>query len=267
MPRKKKFPVEIFAAGIIVGVVLGSGGYFLAQHFPALLAERTSVDLQKWLENSTGATIPIVAVASGAQTFGVVCTLAVKVEPGEGFIYVSPDPMLVGFDFQDADRKATKVAGGLAGYAPDADGVGIKGLDIKFLVVGPGQQVQIEAIDGPSAGAATTLVLLAALENKKIREGAMITGTIEEDGSIGQVGGIFYKAQAAHEAGATLFLVPKGQGMITVYREVKRRVGPWTFVSYQPELIDLNQYSQEQGWGVQIVEVSNIQEAAALMLE
>ncbi|MEM2191994.1 MAG: S16 family serine protease [Candidatus Hadarchaeales archaeon] len=267
MPRRKKFPIKIFAAGVVIGMVLGSGGYFLAQHFPALWVGRVSIDIQKWLENSTGAVVPIVAVASGAQTFGVVCTLAVKVEPGDGFIYVSPDPMLVGFDFQDADRKAVRVAGALAGYPLDADGVGIKGLDIKFLVVGPGQQLQIEAIDGPSAGAATTIALLAALENRKVRKNTIITGTIEEDGSIGQVGGIFYKAQAAHEAGATLFLVPRGQSTVTVYREVTRKVGPWTFVSYQPELINLNQYSQSQGWGMEIAEVSTIQQAAALMLE
>jgi len=181
---------------------------------------------------------------------------------------VSIDPMLVGFDFQDADRKAIEVAAQHAGLemAP-ADQVGIAGYDIKFLIVGPGEQVQIEAIDGPSAGAATTLALMAALENKKIKDGYVITGTIEEDGSIGQVGGIFYKAQAAHEIGATHMLVPDGQSIITIYKQVTRQVGPWKFVSYEPETLDLNQYSEQENWGLQIVEVSNINEAASMMLE
>lgn len=266
MPRRKKFPTKIFLAGILIGALLGGGSYYIVQHLLAIFIERTVIDIQEWLENARGATIPIVAVASGAETFGVVCTLAVKVEPGEGFIYVSPDPMLVGFNFQDADRRAVKVAAGLAGYQLDGDGVGIKDLDIKLLVVGPGREFRIDAIDGASAGAATTLAVFAALENKRVKEGSAITGTIEEDGSIGQVGGIFHKAKAAHEAGVTLFLVPEGQTTVTVYRRVMRQIGPWTFVNYQPELLDLSRYA-EQEWGMQILEVSNIQQAIALMVE
>jgi len=41
----------------------------------------------------------------------------------------------------------------------------------------------------------------------------MITGTINEDGTIGKAGGIFEKAAAAKAAGITTFLVPKGQSL------------------------------------------------------
>jgi PDZ domain-containing protein len=34
------------------------------------------------------------------------------------------------------------------------------------------------------------------------------TGTISADGKVGQIGGITHKMVAAHEAGATVFLVP-----------------------------------------------------------
>jgi PDZ domain-containing protein len=34
------------------------------------------------------------------------------------------------------------------------------------------------------------------------------TGTISVDGRVGQIGGITHKMAAAHEAGATVFLVP-----------------------------------------------------------
>ena len=34
------------------------------------------------------------------------------------------------------------------------------------------------------------------------------TGTIETDGEVGPIGGITHKMQAAHDAGATIFLVP-----------------------------------------------------------
>jgi uncharacterized protein len=265
--RKRRKTWVAVALGFVVGALTGAGGYYLVEHLPAFGVFAAQVDLSGWLENARGASVPIVAVASGVEKFGVACTLAVKVEPGEGFVYVSIDPMLVGFDFQEADRKAIEVAAARAGLELDADGVGIEAHDIKFLVVGPGRQVQIEAIDGQSAGAATTLALLAAFENRQIKEGFVITGTIEEDGSIGPVGGIFHKAQAAHEIGATHFLVPEGQSVITVYKKVARRIGPWRFVSYVPEPLDLNQYSRDEGWGLEVIEVSNIEQAALLMLE
>jgi predicted S18 family serine protease len=194
--------------------------------------------------------------------------LAVKVAPGSGYIYVNIDPMLVGFDFQDADRKAVKVACDKTHYSLDADLVGIAGHDVFFMVLAPGgEEVNVQAIDGPSAGAATTLATIAALENRRIKDGYIITGTVEEDGSIGKVGGIFYKTQAASEAGASHFLVPKGQSVITIYKQVTQQIGPWQWVTYEPVIVDLNQYAQEQGWNLEIQEVSTIEEAAEIMLE
>ena len=36
------------------------------------------------------------------------------------------------------------------------------------------------------------------------------TGTIKPDGEVGKIGGIAHKMSAAHDAGATVFLVPAG---------------------------------------------------------
>jgi predicted S18 family serine protease len=59
-------------------------------------------------------------------------------------------------------------------------------------------------IGGLSAG--------AALEGKAVRRDCVLTGTIEEDGSIGQVGEVFDKAVAAQKKhNITLFLVPYDQ--------------------------------------------------------
>jgi predicted S18 family serine protease len=252
----------------LIGVVVGAGGHYIWDRLPDVLsARRAAVDIEAWLENSAGISIPILAVASGEEPFGVVATLAVKVVAGDGGVLMDIDPMLMGFEFQDAARKAVEVARTRAGLPPDKDGHGIAGYDVVFLVVGPGEGVQVQAIDGPSAGAAATLALIAILENRSIKEGYVITGTINGDGSIGQVGGVFYKAQAAYELGATHMLVPPGQSVVTVYRQVTRKLGPWRFVSYEPVTLDLNAYAREQGWGLEIIEVSTIEEAAALMLE
>ncbi len=224
-------------------------------------------NLFSWAEATRAAVVPIVAVGStGEEEFGVICTLGVRVEPGEGFVYIGIDPTLVGFDFQDADRTAIRVAAGIAGYQLDIDGVGLAGYDVKFVVAGPGKQVRVEAIDGPSAGAATTIALLSVLENRKIREGYVITGSVQEDGSIGPVGGVFYKAKAAAENGARYFLVPKGQSKVTVYERVVQEIFPgFSYISYRPRVVNLNEYFSS--YGLTVIEVSTIEEAASLMLE
>jgi len=258
------------AACFIAGLLAGALAFYGASNLKLGSTETGGgfgASLSSWTENARAAVVPILAVgSSGENEFGVVCILGVKVEPGEGYVYIAIDPTLVGFDFQNADRTAIKVAARLAGYQLDNDGVGIANYDVKFVVAGPGKQVRVEAIDGPSAGAATTIALLSILENRKIREGYVITGTIQEDGSIGPVGGVFYKALAAAENGARYFLVPEGQSKVTVYERVVEQIFPgFSWTTYRPKVIDLNSYFS--GYGLRVIEVSNIEEAASLMLE
>ena len=61
------------------------------------------------------------------------------------------------------------------------------------------------------AGGALTVATIAALLNQTVKEGVVMTGTINEDGTIGSVGGVLKKAKAAKEIGAIVVLVPKGQ--------------------------------------------------------
>jgi len=267
--KRSRSPLELIGV-FLLGILCGAFSYHLLSLSPSPSPEGgfTPAMLERWLENARGASIPVLAVSSGREPVGVVCTLACRVQPGEGYIYVGVDPMLVGFDFQDSDRRAVEVAARLAGYPLDEDGVGLKGCDVFFLVAGPGEKIRVEAIDGPSAGAATALAVLASLENRRIREGYAITGTVEEGGRIGQVGGILYKAQAAAERGINHLLVPKGQGVITVYKEVVWEPFPgFRWITYRPELVDLNEYAKRKGWNLQVVEVSTVEEAASLMLE
>jgi hypothetical protein len=65
-------------------------------------------------------------------------------------------------------------------------------------------------IEGESAGAAIAVALVAAIEGKEIRPEVLVTGTIEEEGTIENVGGIHRKAEAAKKAGATTLLVAAG---------------------------------------------------------
>ena len=88
-----------------------------------------------------------------------------------------------------------------------------------------------------------------------------MTGTIEPDGTIGKVSGIVEKAIAAAQAGAKLFIVPKGQTTTTTYVEHKTRIGPFTFITREPQIINVQEYLKNQGYTIKIVEVSTIQEA------
>jgi PDZ domain-containing protein len=78
-------------------------------------------------------------------------------------------------------------------------------------------------IGGPSAGLAFTLGLIDALSPKSLTGGHHVaaTGTIDLDGSVGQVGGVAQKTAAVRAAGAEEFLVPAGE-----YDEARRHAGP-----------------------------------------
>jgi Lon-like protease len=65
-------------------------------------------------------------------------------------------------------------------------------------------------IGGPSAGLMFSLAVIDKLTNGNLADSKFIagTGTIDADGKVGAIGGITHKMLAAHEAGATVFLVP-----------------------------------------------------------
>ncbi len=65
-------------------------------------------------------------------------------------------------------------------------------------------------IGGPSAGLMFSLALIDKLTPGELDGGKFVagTGTIDQDGKVGPIGGIQYKMIAAREAGAQTFLVP-----------------------------------------------------------
>ena len=69
------------------------------------------------------------------------------------------------------------------------------------------------AVSGPSAGLAFTITILDELTSGELTGGKTVamTGTINERGEVGLVGGVRQKAVAARRAGAALILVPLGE--------------------------------------------------------
>jgi PDZ domain-containing protein len=71
--------------------------------------------------------------------------------------------------------------------------------------------VDTTGIGGPSAGLAMALAITDALTPGDLTGGTRVavTGTIDPDGNVGEIGGIEQKAVAARAAGVKLFLVPQ----------------------------------------------------------
>ncbi|MFC7527810.1 PDZ domain-containing protein [Actinoplanes sp. GCM10030250] len=72
-------------------------------------------------------------------------------------------------------------------------------------------EIDLDKIGGPSAGLMFTLGIIDKLKPEDLTGGKVIagTGTIDDDGNVGAIGGIPQKLVGAKEAGAELFLVPK----------------------------------------------------------
>lgn len=69
----------------------------------------------------------------------------------------------------------------------------------------------LDDVGGPSAGLMFAMGIVDKLTPEDLAKGDHIagTGTIEPDGTVGPIGGIRQKLAGAHNAGATLFLMPK----------------------------------------------------------
>ena len=76
---------------------------------------------------------------------------------------------------------------------------------------------------GPSGGLITTLEIYNQLTKKDLTKGLKIagTGTIEPDGTIGQIGGVEHKILGAVKDHADIFLVPAGENYQTAKKYIK----------------------------------------------
>jgi uncharacterized protein len=147
--------------------------------------------------------------------------------------------------------------------AENFTGIELGRTDILVTVISEGE---VDVVDGPSAGAAITVAIIASVKGEFINESVFITGTINPDGTIGQVGGIPEKALAAAKMGAREFLVPRGQSIITIWKEERTKIGPLIIINYKPYNIDLKEYLRQQGYNVKVIEVEKISEAYELMV-
>ncbi|WP_460022064.1 SepM family pheromone-processing serine protease [Lactovum odontotermitis] len=89
-------------------------------------------------------------------------------------------------------------------------GIGIGLVDHTVVETEPKVKIDAGSIGGPSAGMMFTLEVYDQLTGSQLLQGREIagTGTIEEDGSVGQIGGVDKKVASAAKNKAEVFLAP-----------------------------------------------------------
>lgn len=105
----------------------------------------------------------------------------------------------------------------------------ILGVGLQFLneyKTDPKVKINFKAREsGPSGGLITTLEIYNQLTKKDITKGLRIagTGTIEENGTIGEIGGIEHKILGAENDNIDIFLVPSGNNYKTAKKYKKQK--------------------------------------------
>jgi uncharacterized protein len=196
------------------------------------------------------------AVASTDEGYiGVMSTITVTIQSnGSGKVFVDTLP-LTQVDMQGSARLAVKVASALVKNDANCS-INPSSFDYFFVV-----RTNAPIIGGPSAGGIMTVATIALLENWSLDEYTVMTGMINPDGSIGPIGGIPYKVDAANNVGAKRFLIPKGQSTyLETIQEVITNNG-WTQTQIRTVTRTIEDYIKNKGYNLEIVEVEDINQA------
>lgn len=207
----------------------------------------TAVSQGYTIDESRHVTIVAVSQLPNNSYVGVAADLYVRVVcPGQGHVYVETYP-LSEIDLQASTRVAAIVASAVANKS--------------FWSCDYFASIKSDSpiIGGPSASGVTAVAFAAALLRLPINESVVMTGMIMPDGSIGPVGGVYYKLGAAASRGAKVFLVPYGQTTDVIYTVVAQRIGPMTVYRTVTQTVDLVSYGARLG--VVVKPVANVYEA------
>jgi len=249
--KTRKYAVIFFAAAIFMA------GYMIGATNKTLIIYRDETRLAGGINyipykpvdynhNASFASILVPAVDDDGA--GMITKLTVQTMEGSGRVLANIDKMLFWADTQNSMRISSKVVSNITG-------VNLSKYDIIYNI-----ETNSTSVEGPSAGAALAIVTIASLMHKDVGTCAMITGSINHDGTIGPVSHVLMKAKAAKEAGAGTLLVPSGQGTEIIYetRKYCEQAGPAPVCTTDnvPVSVDI-----AKEIGIEIMEVNNIEEA------
>lgn len=173
--------------------------------------------------------------AVGSSGNAMEATLNISIVEGTGKIYSSIDDSIVGSSTQESVKRAISSAD----LYLDED----ISKNYNFTI---DIESNAYSVDGPSAGSAMAFLIISMFEDLDVTNISM-TGSISNDGFVGDVGGILEKSKKAGEIGIKLFFIPKGNRaqMINEDGEIFQ--------------VDLVEYIFDE-YGMKIIEVEKIEE-------
>ncbi|BCS90838.1 MAG: lon protease [Candidatus Micrarchaeota archaeon] len=163
---------------------------------------------------------------------GILTKVSLYVTNGDGNIAIK-GPISVGSSTYNASKTAVYVASRFLGVNPDA-------YNFTYIIYDNNSTVS-----GPSIGAAFTILAISALSHKPFRINFSVTGTIEPNGSIGLIGGVYDKASAVKSNGIDIFFVPYASNR-----------------SFEYELY----YLVSRTFGIKLIELPNISVAYNILI-
>jgi predicted S18 family serine protease len=121
---------------------------------------------------------------------------------------------------------------------------------------------QVPAVDGGSAGALMTLLMIAAIDQTQPQDDLIMTGTIDQDGHVGAIGGVVEKATAAKKANKTLLLLPRENSQLVRYSEQTGNYFGHSVAQRNPEEVDAREYIESM-IGIRVEYVDSIDDILA----
>ncbi|UCD04476.1 MAG: hypothetical protein JSW73_02485 [Candidatus Woesearchaeota archaeon] len=237
--------VLVFLTAVNIFTILSME--FMPKHMEKEKIELTSVPCEEIFENKVIAKAP----AINTRGEGMLLDLEVAIMPGSGRLLTDIENLLFWVDTQKSIKTAKIVA-------EKVSGIDTSNMDISYTLRAAGNT---SAVGGGSAGAILALSTIAVLKNKQLNYSIIVTGSIDENGTIGQVGGIESKIEVAKKSGATLFLIPKGQGITEVTKSMKEceDIGSTEICEISYKRIKSTPLGEKLN--ITIKEISNISEA------
>ncbi|MET3575855.1 SepM family pheromone-processing serine protease [Bhargavaea ullalensis] len=149
--------------------------------------------------------------------------------------------------------------------APIPGGDGRLGLGISFaeersIETEPPVKIHTEDIGGPSAGLMFTLEIMDRLLDEDLTKGYKVggTGEMNEDGTVGRIGGIDFKIMAADRDGIEIFFAPDDE--IT---DAMRKFNPDIRTNYE----EASETAKKIGTDMKVVPVKTVDDALEYLRE
>lgn len=179
---------------------------------------------------------------------GIMALLRVKVIEGEGKTLLEIDDISFLKNTQESIRVSKRVS-------EKVTDVETSNYDIIYSI-----DANASVIEGPSAGPAMAVATSFALLNKSLNQSVIISGYLQEDGTVSKVSGILAKAEVAKKNNIELFLVPLGQRMQTK-TETKKVCETIGLTSYCETETTSRILDIQEEIGIDVIEVESISEA------